>query len=351
MNILHVISDKKFTHSCELLFSSDKLHNYYLTSLKGNESFLKKNSIDVLIIHFLRDDEINVLSTANLRIPVIWFFWGADGFSLPKFHNNFLSKKTINTKIKLSFKHSLSSGVKELVKIVFKDFISYSNQNRRKINVINKMHTIVPVVPADFELLTNKYSIRAKSFHLNYIDPCFDENCSHDFVSGGDILLGNSASYTNNHIDVLDILKNIELGDRRLIIPLSYGNAMYAEFVKTYTSLSKIKNATCLMAFLPLHEYNKIVLGCEIVIMNHYRQQGLGNIVTALTIGAAIYLNERSTIFNYLVNNGIVVFTMDSLSELKTLTLDQKIANRVKCKELFSEELQHEKLERLLLTI
>jgi dTDP-N-acetylfucosamine:lipid II N-acetylfucosaminyltransferase len=351
VNILHVINDQKFTQSCELLFSLDKLHNYYLPSLKGNESFLKKNSIDVLIIHFLRDDEINVLSTENLKIPIIWFFWGADGFSLPKFHNQFLSKKTINAKIKLSFKQSLLSGVKELVKMGFKDLISYSQQSRKKINVINKMHTIVPVVPSDFEVLTNKYSIKARSFHLNYIDPRLDENCDQDFVRGGDILLGNSASYTNNHIDVLDVLKNIELGDRRLIIPLSYGNAVYAEYVRTYTSSSKLKNATCLMAFLPLHEYNKIVLGCEIVIMNHYRQQGLGNIVTALTIGAAIYLNERSTIFNYLVSNGIVVFTMDSLSKLKTLTLDQKIANRVKCKELFSGELQHERLEQLLFNI
>jgi dTDP-N-acetylfucosamine:lipid II N-acetylfucosaminyltransferase len=351
MNILHIINDKKFTQMCELLFNIDNLQNHYLTSLEGHEDFLNKNSIDVLIIHYLRDDAIKFLSSSNLKIPVIWFFWGADGFSLPKFHNEFLSRKTINVKINLLFKQSLLSGGKELVKIVFKDFISYSKQNREKISVINKMHSIVPVVPGDFEIINSKYSIKARSFHLNYVNPVLSGDANYDFVDNGDILLGNSASYTNNHIDVLDVLENMDLGDRRLIIPLSYGNAMYADFIREYTSLRKIKNVECLIEFLPLDEYNKIVSGCEIVVMNHYRQQGIANIATALTIGAAVYLNEKSTIYKYLVTNGIIVFPINSLSRLKTLRLDEKIANRVKCKELFSQEVQHERLKRLLHSI
>jgi dTDP-N-acetylfucosamine:lipid II N-acetylfucosaminyltransferase len=351
MNILHVINDKKFTRSCELLFNLDNLHNHYLTSLNGNESFLEKNAIDVLIIHYLRDDAINFLSRSDLKIPVIWFFWGADGFSLPKFHNEFLSKKTINIKIKLSFKQSLSSGVKELVKIVGKDFISYSRQSRRKVKVINKMHTIVSVVPGDFDLLNSKYLMKAKPFHLNYTDSILFKDANYDFVDSGDILLGNSATYTNNHIEVLDVLKNIDLGDRRLIIPLSYGNTIYAKYVRTYTSLSKIKNVKYLQELIPFDEYVKLISGCEIVVMNHYRQQGLGNILTALTIGAAVYLNEETTVYNYLITNSIIVFPMNSLSKLKTLTLDEKIANRVKCKELFSQEVQHDRLKRLLHSI
>jgi hypothetical protein len=46
---------------------------------------------------------------------------------------------------------------------------------------------------------------------------------------GNNILIGNSSSYSNNHLEVFEHLKTFDLEDKKLIVPLSYGNPLLSK--------------------------------------------------------------------------------------------------------------------------
>lgn len=126
-------------------------------------------------------------------------------------------------------------------------------------------------------------------------------------ADGGDILLGNSASLTSNHLDAFETLRKLDLTGRRVVCPLSYGDAAYAKMAAE-AGRRRLGDAFLpLMDFLPIDEYNEILAKCGVVVMNHNRQQAMGNIITALWLGAKVCLNDDTTVWRYLRRNGIDV--------------------------------------------
>src|SRR5699024_3174975 len=134
---------------------------------------------------------------------------------------------------------------------------------------------------------------------------------NNDAIRQSNILLGNSASYSNNHLEVFDILKNLEIGERKIITPLSYGDKEYADEISSIGHKIFPKNFSPLRQFLPLKEYQKITHRCGIVIMNHYRQQAVGNVLDMLYCGAKVYLSKQNTLYHYLERIGCYVYCIE----------------------------------------
>ena len=82
---------------------------------------------------------------------------------------------------------------------------------------------------------------------------------------------------------------------------------------------------------MPLEKYNIIISQCSIVIMNHYRQQSVGNIVAMIWMGSRVYLDERNTFYHYLKRIGVVVFSIKNdlhrSSEIALVGLSQSEKN------------------------
>src|SRR5690606_28840957 len=109
------------------------------------------------------------------------------------------------------------------------------------LSAITKVNLIVPIVPGGYHLLKSQYKVTAGLFHMNYVNPIFLAPQASEAV-GHNILLGNSSSYTNNHIEAIDQIANLDLQDRRVIIPLNYGDKDYGLFVKSYAYKTLGKN-------------------------------------------------------------------------------------------------------------
>ncbi len=129
-------------------------------------------------------------------------------------------------------------------------------------------------------------------------------------ASGRDILLGNSASLTSNHLDAMEILAKLDLTGRRVVCPLSYGDADYAKAIAEEGRDRLGDTFTPLLDFMPIDEYNRLMAGCSVVVMNHLRQQAMGNIITALWLGTKVYLNETTTVWRYLRRIGIKAYSI-----------------------------------------
>ncbi|MDH0659104.1 TDP-N-acetylfucosamine:lipid II N-acetylfucosaminyltransferase [Empedobacter sp. GD03865] len=344
MNVLHIIDDQKFISICQDTFNIDGLNNTYIKSSEISVDYLKQNNIQIIFVHFLRIPEINFFSNNNISIPKVWMFWGADGFSLPLFYNNFLDKQTQKSRQIIEKKQGLKRLFVHNVKILFKDFINKITTTKT-VRVINSFDYIVPIVPGDYYLLKEKYSIVPPMFHFNYVTKLFkNDNIEKNRQN---IILGNSATYSNNHISIINNLKNIDIGKRKVYIPLNYGNKFYTEYILNY--IKDDNRFIPMTEFLKLEDYNKIINSCEIMIMNHERQQALGNVILGLMSGNKIYLNNKSTLYTYLIECGFKVFDVNNFNINIAMSKEIIDKNIALAEYYFGKELQTNKIKELLL--
>ena len=160
-------------------------------------------------------------------------------------------------------------------------------------------------------------------------------------ATGNSILLGNSASYTNNHLELMHFLKEIGVNDRTLKVPLSYGNSRYAKKIEKKGSSLFGSNFVAIKDYLSLEEYNKCIASCEVVVMNHLRSQGLGSTLAAIYMGARVFLNETE-IYRFFNSIGCKVFAIkddleDQLKHGSPLTKETINRNRKLIRDHFSE--------------
>jgi hypothetical protein len=142
--------------------------------------------------------------------------------------------------------------------------------------------------------------------------------------------------------------------DRKIICPLSYGIQDYAREIIQYGSGKLDNNFVPLTDFMPIEEYNKIISSCSIVIMNHLRQQAVGNIVIMMYFGAKIFLNKENPVYEFFKNNGAVVFSMEELNGAnmnKGLTEQEKNINKAILQKYWSRDVMNEKTKNLINTM
>ena len=172
------------------------------------------------------------------------------------------------------------------------------------------------------ELIQKEFSLNAE-----YIPYSYSVNLSESISSvslGDGILIGNSATLSNNHLDIFETIKGVE---NRLIVPLSYGAYGYKDYRNiVFFKGKKIfgKNLKIIDSFLSIEEYDKVLLSCNTMIMYHLRQQALGNIYKGLYLGLRIFLNKKSITYKYLIDLGMIVFDLEKDKDLLGIELDQR---------------------------
>jgi dTDP-N-acetylfucosamine:lipid II N-acetylfucosaminyltransferase len=157
-------------------------------------------------------------------------------------------------------------------------------------------------------------------------------------------MIGNSSSETNNHLELFDLLEKINLDNKKIYVPLSYGSNEYASIIKEIGRKKFGSNFTPLDTFMPLDEYNKLLQSCGVVIMNHHRQQAFGNIVASLWMGAKVFLDDRNTIYKYLKRIGVNVFSVQHELNQDQINNALSASDVNKNREILFKELNKQKL-------
>lgn len=155
--------------------------------------------------------------------------------------------------------------------------------------------------------------------------------------SGINILVGNSADPSNDHLEVFYKLEAFKDQDIRIYTPLSYGNPNYAKNIIQQGKQRFGDKFEALTEYMPFNEYLEFLGKMDIAIFNHRRQQAFGNTITLLGLGKKVYLNSVSTL------NGVFkefeISTFD-VNEVNIDFLDSHTANQNirKVKTAFSKE-------------
>ena len=215
----------------------------------------------------------------------------------------------------LSFKRRFAH---KYLKFLFPD-------NNRK-HAIKKVKYFVPDSMYDEYPLLLQYYPQYK--HLEYreffyypINQVVDETIKGELCHGNNIIVGHSGSFTGNHIEVIDLLSQIELGNRQIKFPLSYGGSQnYRSYIVKYGK-GKLKDKfTAVTDYMPLEEYNNFLLDASFYIYNNYRQEAVGNILVTLYFGGKVFLSDKSPLFSFYKRLGLVIYGVSELSK-KSLSL------------------------------
>ncbi|RCW27028.1 TDP-N-acetylfucosamine:lipid II N-acetylfucosaminyltransferase [Marinilabilia salmonicolor] len=342
----------------------------HIILLKENEFktyvFSNIEKIKAIVFHGLNEEyKWNIIIELEGKVHLHWMFWGTDGYMLPHLRKKLLKPVTCKIRQKLSKTSILIHYVHNSGSLLFNIFawlykLKTNNEYflKKLENAIRLVDSISSVVPQDYEGLCRKLNIKAPLIPFSYgsVKTLIRSNNEvNDNIKqlGNNILIGNSASIENNHLDAIIEIRQFEIGSRKIVVPLNYGESIpgYKNYIiEKGNEILGTNNFSPLINFLPLKMYNELLQNCSHTIMNHNKQQAMGNIITLLYYGTKLFMNKVNPSFQYLKDEGFIVFEMKEISQKH---LDTKLSkkemqhNRDLIHKLYNDDIVQEKTEQL----
>lgn len=193
---------------------------------------------------------------------------------------------------------------------------------------ISRIKNVISIFREDYELAVKWYHIKAENIEVVTLYPyALDLTISEDKPdnsAGYTILLGNSASYTNNHIEALETLSHNKEDIKKIVCPLSYGgNKSYVRRVMQMGESLFGDKFIPLVEFMEKEQYFELLRTVDIGVFNYSRQEGLGNIWSLMLSGKTIYMRMPTSTTSFFRRNGIKVLDIEELKHEKIRRLSQ----------------------------
>ena len=335
IRILHIIKDDKFFDNVIKTFESDerlenrsvlivKTHFYEFRLIKQTEKVellwnkdmvrdcLQSSNYDAIFFHSLSADKYKIFRYIPKDKIVIWWCWGFEVYSRQHGMSQLIpielyKPKTENILNEIGKKKQ--SFLKELIKrIVLRPYYEHL---RKK--VIERIDFFLPVIPLEYQLMKNVKGFHAKEFYFPRRPHAHHINVEHTLPEDGGILIGNSTSPNNNHLDVWEDIQPY-LGEHRLIImPLNYNSdKVYADKIADMITSDK-HQIEKIRSFMPREEYWKLIGNCSYAVFGAIRQHAMGNIHHCLRQGIKVFLYRNSLVYRYLKAYGYVVYAIEDI--------------------------------------
>ena len=278
-------------HKVEFLYTDDDIFITLLEYMK----MAKK-----IILHGLWRDKVDILLYFNQKLlkKCYWIMWGGDYYFPEK--QSWMRHKVIK---EIGY---LVNGAKNEYVLVKK----WYNSNGQYI----KINSIYP---------SNLYKEL----------PLTEKKC--DTIN---ILLGNSATQTNNHIEILLNLETHKNKNIKVFTPLSYGDSLYGKEVIAKGNEILGDKFIPILNFMAFEKYLEFLNTIDIALFAHNRAQGTGNIINLLGLGKKVYMRNDVIAWNFFKEElGLNLFNIENI-ELDILDEHTKLTNIKIIKNYFSKE-------------
>ena len=176
------------------------------------------------------------------------------------------------------------------------------------------------------------------SFAYLSIDQIIDLNLTHD-EGGKTIMLGHASSLESNHYEMISDVSKLPITNK-ILIPLAYGNEAYKHSIRRYAEASLTGPLEIMTEKLSADKYYAKLREVKHAVFNLRVQQGLGNLLGLVYMGAKIYLREETTTFKQFKKWGIHVYAYEAIpSEIFIdLTAVEACHNKAIILNLFNEK-------------
>lgn len=332
MRILHVMfADPKFEAHAKNFFDCDDFDNEWALFAYNKESKQDRKDVydfpsweeqpklkqhfehkasqnDVLLVHFLIPGSLPFLRELQKHIPIVIQFWGGD------YVGQYAKPADIFLPLTLAHLSTSANKTSRLRRLLgnARGFIAAKFARNHVSDALSLAAGFMTILPEELDLFPSKWHskhLNARVIYGNFEDsPTLNDQRNRKMI----LMLGNSANPSNNQVDYLDVLSGCLTQIDHLILPLSYGNTSYGDWVEQKFQASGLRT-TILRNLIPAKEYERITDEVDVFIMGQLRQQGLGNILQALFKGKTVYLNPKGVNFKYFHSRGFSVFDTNNL--------------------------------------
>jgi len=394
---LHLIEDEKFMSEMIALFKRCDPGNHQFVIMKQdaqcilnhlngveNVSFIqwqsqtcqqlqtKLSNYTAVFIHGLFNPcYVELVKKASPEAVFVWVFWGGELLLFDRYRSSLLLLETRLLRLKhrafpwLAVNFRKYGGMirqgqfYQLIQSLFglakrTSAAQVSNLATNLKDAIKRMNYIIPIIEDDFFLLQKMFSPSAKRLTWNYSVGISLDRFKQRQVSKKNWLVGNSAHYTNNHIEIFRQLRKIKKFDAKIIVPLSYGDLRYRETILRTGRRFWPDRFAPLLEFMPRDRYCDLINTCSCAFFNTRRQQAMGNIVLLLSLGVKIFLREENPAYRFLKRNELAIFSIQenispsSVEVFEPLSEGTVESNRNILRRLYGESAQwHRTMEML----
>ena len=270
-------------------------------------------NVQALVIHMLTPFSAETLLSSKHRFPVLWLAWGCDVYNAtPTLEWRLYQPQTLQY-FSSNGSHRPIWYAKAIIRCILQKTGIYGNRrDRNHFRAIKACTFCAPVFPSEEAAIRKHCNFKGRFLRFSYGDYA-SENTSPgpESAPAENILVGNSSSPTSNQLDVFQLLQRLHLGSRKVIVPLSYGDLKYRDYVLKRAGGMLGDNFVPIVDFLPLKDYTSLVRTCGICIFNHKRQQAVGNILMGLQNGAKVCLPETNPVYSYFQGLGARLFCLN----------------------------------------
>ncbi len=352
---LHVTSDtyglfpkqiamriKRNENSCENrivnLGESSVIHDEIITYISNSDLSINTfiatiDKLDKLIFHpynFLCYKFLKKIINKYPGIQVYWAFWSSELYSLPQ-----LSARQFGTFAKkyVDKKRSISQKLKDqriagnlISKIAYATGIK-KNYSKLLIESFRHINFFCSFLPSDysyFKKITFSNTTKYLPFAYLSIDDMVPNHENFEYVPGDKIMIGHSSSPSGNHYEIIQRLSEIN-PHFYIFLPLVYGDKNYGnlieniahkKFIRPDVQRNKVDSVS----------YSKKLSEIGWAIINAKMQQGLGNILALIFMGAKVFLDKDSSTYKDFTGWGIVVFTVQH--DINSHELSNKLSKK-----------------------
>lgn len=175
----------------------------------------------------------------------------------------------------------------------------------------------------DWELAQNWYGVTRINMKASYplascnqdIVRALHKNKEDDTVN---IIIGNSATATNQHFQVLDWLEKFKNERIRIHLPLNYGLGDYKGYAQKVTEYAvRIFGEDRIVPLtekLSGEDYLKYLNNMDVGLFNNDRQQAMGNITQLVLCGAKVYIRTDTNMWEHYRNLGVFLNDIEEIT-------------------------------------
>jgi hypothetical protein len=288
-------------------------------------SQIKIKNVKKIFIHYFSPFYFKFLETIPKDINVIVVFFGGEFFYSP-----FMVKKIHQKLTRTVYKESYTSSPSRATPVTLKN-LYYKLIGKKKIakelninykTAWSRVNYIAHWNKFDIELVKKELNINPQIIDFNFI--YFDATKYNSLNNGLDhnrIMIGNSASFSNNHFDIFELFKqkNIKTKNIEICIPLSYGEMpdcikkIRAKAEEVFDKIKYLDN------FMSEDGFLKVLDECKVGVFNANMQHAGGTSISMLLLGKKVYLNKMSTLYKFFENINVKIYNIDSINNIKDL--------------------------------
>jgi hypothetical protein len=254
-------------------------------------------------------------------VAIVWVIWGADLYTLPLFWNKLydgFAAKLYNVSW-LNHAKSMYQHWKNRVRRGTRD-------HRFLYSAMRKVTHGATLVTPDLDLVRSHLNKRVKQIPLSFSGV---EDFSGVALTpkNNRIQIGNSGDPANNHIEMLRLLKSMDV-QNEIFMPIAYGSRKYLEVLPVaaheIVGQDQLKLQTQVVA---KEEYFSQLASTGFAVMGHLRQQAFANLIALFYFGTKVFMREKNPLLKTFREWGLHVYSVEgelSRTALATRLTDEE---------------------------